>query len=752
MNPARDTRSSVPGVLIGVTILLSAFLLFEVQPLIARLILPWFGGAAAVWTACMLFFQSVLLGGYAYAHWLGRQTGKRQAWIHVTLLAVSLAALPILPAARWKPVGAGDPLVGILGLLAATVGLPYFLLATTGPLLQAWYSRAKGGAMPWRFFALSNAGSLLGLLSYPVVVEPLLTGRRQAWMWSGAYTAFALLCGTSAVLFRHFPAARTDSDAPLGDLEPPSIADRLIWLALACSPSAILLTVTAYLTQNLAPIPLLWVLPLSIYLISFILCFDSDRWYRRGAFAAPGALGIIWLVYLVTQNYTSNVRDITVPVATALTCAAIFAIFMVCHGELSKRRPAPAFLTSFYLSIAAGGALGGLLIGAAAPVLLPADWDFPASVALTALLLVYLIRRERPRMAAPARLLAHARDGWIVLLLTGLLLAYISARIVDPDRVTFPAPEDDSLALVFVAAIALLLLWRGRSARARTAAAVAGLVFAVGGAGLMARGAAKASAEARVQRRNFYGSIKETDVVEIGASARFLVHGNVRHGEQLLPPLDTRRPTLYYARGSGIALALEKLMQSGPVKAGVIGLGAGTLAAYCRQGDWYRFYELNPLVITIASNDFTFLSECPGRVEVLEGDARLTLEREGSQQYDILVVDAFSSDAIPVHLLTREAFQLYWKQLKPDGVLAINVSNRYVDLAPLVLTGAEERLKDVRLITERSRTSGSDWVLVSSRPEFLDRGELGTAGRIVDPLTRLKMWTDDFSSIYRFLR
>ncbi len=352
------TQNRAPSFLYGIVILLSAFLLFQVQPLIAKLILPWFGGSAAVWTACMLFFQVVLLAGYAWAHWLNGQPAKRAFVIHVGLLVVSLAALPILPSVRWRPAGDANPLLGILGLLAVTVGLPYFALASTSPLLQTWYSRSRNGAMPWRFFALSNAGSMAGLLVYPFLVEPALSGHDQAWGWSAGYGLFALLCAGLALA-----SARTHSVPQSGNTggPAPAVSERLLWIGLAAGPSALLLAVTNHVSQNVAALPLLWVLPLSLYLLSFILCFDSNRWYRRQTFAVLGAAALVSLIYLISVDINLLRLENSVP----LFNGAAFVLFIVAHGELARRRPSPAYLTSFYLMISLGGMIGGLLIAVA---------------------------------------------------------------------------------------------------------------------------------------------------------------------------------------------------------------------------------------------------------------------------------------------------------------------------------------------------------------------------------------------------
>ncbi len=661
------------AVVFGSAILLSAFLLFQLEPLIAKLILPWFGGSAAVWTACLLFFQLTLLGGYAYAHWLNRRSPATQRIVHLLLLATSLLWLPILPSEAWKSNELANPLWRILGLLAATIGLPWFLLSSTNPLLQTWYSRSSGSAMPYRYFAISNAGSMLGLLTYPVLVEPYLTSRQQAWTWSISYCVFVVVCAAIALRTR---GTRLETPQIAG----PRLSERLLWIALAACPSALLLAITNHLTQNIAAIPFLWILPLSLYLLSFILCFESGRWYRRWLFVPLAAASLP-----VTARFLSGDERIS---AITLVSAATFVLFMVCHGELARRRPVPAQLTSFYLMIAAGGAIGGLFIGLAAPNLFNALYDLPIVLSLTALLFLYL-------------------------------------------------------------------LWIARALKVTLFTLVAGITF--GFIGILAHKTWNSFGYSRLLVRNFYGSLVVYDntMPRAMGPVRVLRNGMIDHGEQFLWQQNRRYPTTYYAHDSGIGRALTALMQQGPVNVGVIGLGAGTLAAYARPIDRYSFYEINPNVINIATTQFTFLKDCPAPHAIIPGDARLSLEREPPQQFDILAVDAFSGDSIPVHLLTREAFQLYWRHLKPDGILAVHVSNKYLSLAPVVALAALESRKLAMLLpydgNETNEESSSDWVLVTSRHGFFHLPGLGPA-ELIDLIPGLRPWTDNYSNLYRILQ
>lgn len=714
------------AVLSAPAILLGAFLLLQVQPLIAKSILPWFGGSAAVWTTCMLFFQAALLGGYAWAHWLSRQTGAQQKTIHVVLLGLSLLTLPILPSSHWKPGPVYDPLPRILGLLMVTIGLPYFMLASTSPLLQSWLSRLDRDPQPYRLFALSNTGSLLGLLSYPLLVEPHLTNRQQVWMWSACYCVFAAISAASAlgsVLSKH--------DAAKKSLAPIALSERLLWMAVAACASALLLAITNHLTQNIAAMPLLWVLPLSLYLLSFILCFESDRWYHPSLFAMMGAVSIPVLAYVISSN--GNIRE--PKFAIAVICTATFVLFMFCHGELARRRPEPAHLTSFYLMVAAGGAAGGVFIGIAAPYLFNALYDSIIVLSLTSLLLVFLLRPKQvllrqKKLIVLALLVAGsvmymARYGMTAILCAGLLAVCVHR-----------ASRGDEGATLYAVAIGL-------------AAGIAGyltqdITVSIGGSRMLAR--------------NFYGALAVYDEPSSGnlGPVRVLRHGAIVHGEQFLWRQYQVRATTYYAPRSGVGVAIEALMGQASINVGVIGLGAGTLAAYARPGDRYCFYEIDPDVIRAAQSEFVFLRNSPVPPDIIAGDARLSLENEPSRQFDILAVDAFSGDAIPVHLLTREAFALYWRHLKPEGILAVHVTSRYLSLSRVVaLAAAESHKRAMRVVYRGDREKhefASEWVLVSSRPGLFDMPSITAAAEPINTASGMRTWTDDYSNLYNALR
>ena len=695
-------RGFLPVLSYAVTIFASAFLLFQVQPLIARMIVPWFGGAAGVWSVCLVFFQTALLLGYLYAHLLTRVASRRtQGRLHALLLALSLLALPIIPRASWKPSGAGDPAMHVLLILALTVGVPYFVLSSTSPLLQAWYAGEREQAAPYRFYALSNLGSMLALLSYPVLVEPWLAVHRQAISWSAAYATVAVLCAAVALAGRGESPAVVAGHAP----QPPSLAARALWMALAACGSALLLAVTGHISQNVAAVPFLWVLPLSLYLLSFIVCFEGHGWYRRALFLRLLGLALAAMALALGRQFVSAPLTVLAP----LYCAGLFIACMFCHGELARLRPHASHLTSFYLMVSLGGALGAISVALVAPRVFSGLYELPIAIGLCGVLALIVLWSD-------AGSLFH-RAGWNPMWL-GLV------------------------ALVLALNASLLVEVREQ---------------AVG---------------VKLMVRNFYGMLRVAELIQpqilviyatdpkmnAAPSPRYreLLNGTINHGLQWLAPAVRHEPTTYYSRGSGVGVALEAAAKQGPLRVGVIGLGAGTLAAYGRAGDHYTFYEINPLVIEIANHEFTFLRESEAQIDVVPGDARLSLEAEPPQQFDVLAVDAFSGDSIPVHLLTREAFQLYFRHLKPEGVLAVHISNQYLDLQPVVKAGAAALGKTAMVVSngpdEKRGVFSATWVLVSSEENLLRRPEVQKAGLILVNREHQQLWTDDYSSVFRLLK
>ncbi len=671
------------------TIFLSAFLLFQVQPMIGKMILPWFGGSAAVWSTCMLFFQVVLFLGYLYAHLTTRYlTPRRQSLLHLALLLASLALLPVAADSSWKP-GAGDePVPLIVGLMAASIGLPYFLLSTTGPLVQAWFARERSGAVPYRLFALSNFGSMLGLLSYPILFEPLLAVPSMALAWSLAYALFVAVCGLLAA--RWLARGAAPQAAPAAAPQAPLTARiHAWWLLLAALPAVLLMSVTSHLTQNIAPIPLLWVLPLMLYLASFILCFEGGGWYRRRLFLPLMALAVPAMLLFSTVPHLLP-KNLAVPVA--LFSVGLFVCCMVCHGELARLKPHPSRLTSYFLTIAAGGAAGGVFVALLAPRIFNDDYEMAFALLAASFAIPSLIYRDPRGTNYPWLQRAHWHVGAVFGVT--LMVVLFAARLAFFDR------HD-------------------------------------------------------IKQRNFYGVVKIKDVGQGVDSYRQLAHGTILHGLQYRPPARRHWPTTYYGEDSGVTLALRAASPASTARVGVVGLGVGTLAAYCRPGDYYRFYEINPLVVRAARESFSFLSGCAGTVGIAEGDARLSLEREPPQQFDLLVLDAFSGDAIPVHLLTREAFAIYLRHLKPGGVLAVHTSNRHLELAPVVRMAADSFGKEALMVHRAGDRAKhmitSQWVLVGERsaPAL---AALRQAGRPVDANAALRPWTDDYSSIWGVLK
>ncbi len=721
----------------GLAVFLGAFLLFQVQLILAKRLLPWFGGAPAVWTTCMLFFQVALLLGYAYAHALVRAAPRRQRDAHLALLGAVLVLLavraaawpsPLTPGEDWKPGAAASPIPLILALLAASAGLPYLVLAATGPLVQSWLARTRPDASPYRLFALSNLGSLLGLLSYPFLVEPWLSVVGQGWLWTLGFILYALAVWAcySSTPHPDPPMRRNASElalareallhsdasphvgggerwsaggsAPSSTLQPPSLVDHILWFGLAAVASTLLLAVTSALCLDVAVVPFLWVLPLALYLLSFVLCFEYERLYRRAVWLAAVAVAGPACAYALFRG-----TDLPIRAQVAVYAGALFVYCMACHGELARGKPSPTHLTSFYLTVAAGGAAGGVFTGLLAPVLFLGYWE-----------------------------LNLALVGGPVLLVAVLLL--------DPDS------------------------WLNRGTAARVWAfrigAYAGLAALAGT--LVAQVVSNLRGAGDV-RRGFFGVIavaleNRGDPDEW----RKLRHGRITHGLQFTSAARRREPTTYYGPKSGAGLALRRhprRLAGQPLRVGLVGLGVGTLAAFAQAGDVFRAYEINPDVLRLSTGPdpaFTFLRDAPAEVTTILGDARLALERDPPLGLDVLALDAFSSDAIPVHLLTREAFALYLRHLRgPDGVVAVHVSNKYLDLKPVVrgLAGAF----GLRAVLVDSPASGSvwssDWVIVVRDDALLRDPEVDAAAlplAVNEP--GLPLWTDDYSNLLLALK
>lgn len=672
--------------LYALTILTSAFLLFLVQPIMAKQILPWFGGSAAVWTTCLVFFQFLLLFGYAYTDWTTRKLpSRRQVILHIVLLALSVASLPIMPDASWKPGGDDDPTWRILGLLFATIGLPYFLLSTTGPLVQAWFARSFPAGTVYRLFALSNFGSLLALISYPFVVEPWITSSQQSWGWSAGYVLFVLLCIASGLFSlraqNQFAAAQQVVDA-INDGPAPKAGEYLLWLLLSAMGSFMLLGVTNHITHDVASVPFLWILPLTLYLVTFILCFEGSGWYKRHVFFGP----LLVIVAAMAWGLHADGGIMDIKEAIPLYSVGLFVCCMFFHGELASLKPAPRYLTGFYLMVSLGGAIGGLVVGFIAPKFFNTYYEFGIGLVITLALAAYSARR----MHILVPLLALGVTGFT----TYQVYHYINLL----------------------------------------------------------------SKDARVMARNFYGTlrVKDTGAESDKDAVRRLMHGVIMHGEQYLAPARRNEPTTYYGPAAGIGVAIKTSQSQSPaVRVGVVGLGAGTLAVYGRAGDTFRFYEINPDVIDVARKEFSFLNDSRAKIETVLGDARLAMEREQPQQYDVLAIDAFSSDSIPVHLITKQAMAVYLRHTKPDGIVAFHVTNRFLQLAPVVKRIADEYKLHVALIVDEAEENDlakTDWMLVTRNPALLERREIADVTAEIAEIPGLRLWTDDFNNLFQILK
>lgn len=683
----------------GLAVFVGSFELFLLEPLVAKQILPWFGGGAAVWTTCFLFFQLLLCAAYIYAHLLLRYRTRWSQPAHVLLLLASLATLPPALHTAWKPEAAANPWTGILSLLCVMAGPSFFLLASGGPILQAWFAGSGAKRSPWPLFALSNIGSIGGLLAYPFLLEPNWTLREQAGLWSGGYLLWVVLMATAAALrcFDDVGTSRTlETDSPA--VEPAArkggFRQFAEWCGLGAWPSALVLATTNHLTQNVAPVPLLWVAPLSLYLLSFAVCFaptfrerksgTTTRLSTGSALVAAGIGGILLLGGEPTPGLWGGVLA---------WCLVAFLLFCVCHGQLAARRPGSDGLSGYYLAISVGGALGGIAIAVAAPLLLHSMLDLPLTLGGTMVFLAVL--KIRPRAVLK-------RKPRAVLGLAPLACALAYAVLLgvhDPAGRRFGAGEASDV----------------------------------------------------VRERDFFGAITVTDMDSPKGPVRVMQHGTIAHGAQAQAPLDTRMPTAYYGHDSGVGRALETLGAKGPMRVGVIGLGAGVLASYGRTGDTYRFYEIDPMVTRLANTVFSFLLQSPAAISVVAGDARLSLEKEPPQHFDLLSVDAFSGDSIPVHLLTVEAFRVYARHLRPGGVLAIHVSNKYLTLAPVVVGVALETLGEARFVEDAGKSGPFDlpskWVLITDQSSFFDDPRLQTVAAFTAPTPKSQVWTDDFSGI-----
>ncbi len=695
-----------------VAIFASAFLIFGVQPMVGKHILPWFGGAPSVWMTCLAFFQTALFLGYAYAYALAARVPPLwQPLVHALVFLAALLVLPVLPGATWKPAPSADATLQILAMLSASVALPFVMLAATGPLLQAWYARAFPGRSPYPLYAVSNLGSLLGLLSFPFAVEPNLALSQQGRLWSWSFAATGLGVLACALL-----AARSGSGARSQTQESPGEAvdaGRVaLWILLPASAVVMFMGVTNQLCLDVASVPFLWIVPLSIYLVTLVLCFGSERVYVRGVFVTLAVASLVWLLARLFSRAGDPFAGGSVGASVLGYGGALFLGCMIAHGELYRLRPGPSKLTAFYLAVAGGGALGGLFVGLLAPRIFHGYHELPLGVAACWLLALVAIARSP----------------------TGVFAGRLRAATW-------------ALAALGIGAVVWAL---------RTQGVEPGAVLV---------------------ERNFFGILR---VLESDGPTPFVVlrHGTTRHGLQYKSAGLKERPTAYYGETTGIGLVLADRTRDGrpPLSLGVVGLGVGTLAAYGRAGDRIVFYEIDPDVVRIArdSGHFSYLADSAAGIEIVIGDARLSLEAElaggAPRGFDVLVLDAFTSDAVPLHLLTAEAFRVYAAHLAPGGVLAVHVSNRSFDLTHQVARlGSAVGLSAFRVVNRnapRRLAEESRWVVLARDPAYFEvleaeaarfpkpGGNPLTGAHRLDPERggRTPLWSDDFSNVLELLR
>jgi hypothetical protein len=733
--------ASLTAALFTLTLFVSAALLFVVQPLFARMVLPLLGGTPAVWNTCMVFFQAVLLAGYAYADAAPARLGaRRQAALHLGLLLLPWLVLPIAIPAYWPPPDALHPAVWLLGLLAVAVGLPFFVVSTSGPLLQRWFAGTAHPAArdPYFLYAASNLGSMLGLLSYPFVLEPSLTLSWQSRLWAAGYAALCVLtAGCAAVVLRSRPApAPAPKAAPAPQTPPPLTAGRRArWVLLAFVPSSLLLSVTTYLTTDIAAIPLLWVLPLALYLLTFILVFARRRlvpaWFWRRSMPLVVLLVVLALLSEATEPLA---------LVIGLHLLGLFWVGMVCHGLLAEDRPPAARLTTFYLCLSLGGVLGGLFNALVAPLLFPTVLEYPLVLVLACLL--------RPGAAKPA---ADAPGRRRLDVLLPAAVGAGTAALVLAAQASGLEPGPASVAVMFAAPLVVCYTFLERPVR-----------FGLGVGALLLAGSLYRGVHGTPLHltRSFFGVHRVT--LSPSKAFRELVHGNTVHGRQSTDPARARAALTYYHR-TGPAGRLMTALRGDPRlrRVGLVGLGAGSLATYAEGGQHWTYFEIDPAVSAIADDPrwFTFCRDARARgvdLDVVLGDARLTLARS-PDRFGVLVVDAFSSDAIPVHLLTREALRVYRAHLDDDGVLAFHLSNRYLDLEPVLAelaADADPPLRgyvwDDRVVGQAEKEEGklpSVWVILARDGARL--GPVVSADPWV-PLHRrpgLAVWTDDYSNL-----
>jgi spermidine synthase len=700
-------KHKTPISLYVLSVFLSAFLLFQIQPLIGKYILPWFGGTSAVWSTVLLFFQTLLTGGYAYAYWLiGRKPNSKQSKTHFILLIFSLILLasmsfgghsPITPDLAFRPIDHQQPVWGILKLLFIFVGLPGLVLSANSTLIQTWFNRNHPNRSPYWLYSLSNAGSLLALVTYPFLFEPNISLQTQAWVWVCGYLIFVLSTGFLLTRLVRSTAIENDSSEiqeTLHETRETPLLHQFLWVGLSATASILLLSTTSQLTQEVAPIPLLWVLPLAIYLLSFVLSFSGAGLYHRPMFTFLLAISSVGII----QNTGSRPNFY---LQIAIYSIFLFSACMIAHGELFRLRPKPSLLSKYYLLISAGGATGGIIVNLIAPLVFKDYWEF------------YL--------------------GWIMIF-TSLVAMIV---IIPTKELEVPWRKVYKLAVIIQTLVILIFSLKA-------------IINTLG--------------DPLYQERNFYG-VSKVSYNEYRDAYQY-INGTTIHGFQLISPDKRDVPTAYFWHGSGIAIAIRNHPNYGnEMKVGVLGLGIGTLAAHGLPGDDYRFYEIDPNVMELALGQdgyFSYLEDSLADITLVPGDARISLEEELNQgqiqEFDLLVMDAFSSDSVPIHLITREAFEIYLDHLSAEGVIAVNISNNYIDLKPVIWKLGQELGLDTILIAppvQEYHPIGlpSLWMFLARDPAILDTPEINANAESLDNYhPEIRLWTDDYSNVFDILR
>lgn len=708
----------------ALTVFLAATLLFVVEPMFARMALPLLGGAPSVWNTAMVFYQTVLLGGYGLAHLVAtRLRARRQAIVQILLMSAALALLPLQIGSAWTPPTERNPIPWMLGMMSATVGVPFLALSTLSPILQRWFASC-GARNPYWLYAASNAGSLIGLLAYPLLIEPWLGLRAQSRWWSAGYVALAALVAVCALLLWRSGEGAKPEAADAGSRSSVSVTQRLRWVLLAAAPSSLMLSVTTHLSMEVAAMPLLWVVPLAIYLVTFILVFAQRQWLKVRWMVAA----LPWVVLPLTVMYGMRLSK-PLLLVVGWNLLVLFVGAMVCHGRLAAERPAPERLTEYYFWLSVGGALGGACNALAAPLLFASVVEYPVSVALVCLL---AWRIERLRWADVFWPVAIGVGGW-------LLGEWVR---------TWP-PETARSAVLFklVVPAAAALLLRRRP-----------LAFGLAVAALFAAATWLPGERGRVLKteRSFFGVHRVRR--DVDGEIHRLEHGTTLHGIQNITAAYRREPLGYYSRSgpAGQLLAARRRMNLPLHRVGLVGLGIGSLAAYAEAEEQWTFFEIDPAVERIARDPrlFTHLADCRGTVKVVLGDARLSLQR-CTERFDTLVLDAYSSDSIPLHLLTREAVRLYLERLQPDGWLIFHFSNRHFRLEPVLAALAEDtrltcRVQEQETLSAEEKARGvyaSSWAVMCRRESQLGVLLQDPRWRAPKPKRNLRVWTDDYASI-----